>query len=275
MTEEKSAQSEPGVSVTLPCGILKDKQIHRDAEIVPMTGLTRKSIAREEVRNNPIKTTDIILSHCLKRVGPVTAISPRFLSDMLIGDRDFLLLEIRRISMGDSIKSRVTCGECKNSIDITFKLDELETIHLKEGFEIVEKIQLAEGMLEMPDGIRVFRVDVPASAAHKGVAAKFRYPNGGDQAIVIEHIRKNPIAANYKLYSACLVEWNGEVGPFRETFFDSEPVTLLDAFENKFNDALPGPILDQKVPCPVCQTPIEMSFQGSDFLFHLPRRGNK
>ncbi len=280
MSEEKpesvnaTPAGESGTAITLPCGILRNKMVYRDAEIIPMTGFTRKSIAREDVRGNPVKTTDIILAHCLKRVGPVTSITPKFLAEMLIGDRDFLLLEIRNISMGDTITSKVDCEGCKNKIEVRFKLNELEDIVLKDGdYEIVDRLPTKEGVLEMKDGLRVFRMEIMSPSGL--FSAKCRYPNGGDQVIIVEHMQKNPIAANYKMYAACLLEWGGESGPFNESFFDGLPVTVLDDFEEAFNAALPGPVLRQEVPCPVCKTIIELTFQGSDFLFHLPKRGTR
>lgn len=278
MSEDKpdsvSTPTEAGTVVTLPCGILREKKVFRDAEIVPMTGFTRKSIAREDVRNNPSKITDVILSQCLRRVGSVSTISYKFLGEMLLGDRDFLLLEIRRLSMGDTVTSNVDCEGCKNKIEVRFKLDELEIVSLKDKpVEIVDRIVTKEGTLEMKDGIRLFSLDVVSPTGV--ISAKCRYPCGSDQAIIVEHMQKNPIAANYKLYAACLVEWNGEAGPFHENFFDTIPVMTLDSFESAFNSMLPGPLLRQEVPCPVCRMTIELTFQGSDFLFHLPKRGTK
>lgn len=261
MAEETQGASEvsttPGVVVQLPCGHFRDGKVHRDAEIIPMTGFTRKTIAREDVRSNPSKITDTILIQCLRRVGTFTLINHKLIGEMTLGDRDFLLLEIRRISMGDTINAAVDCGGCKSKIDVTFRLDEIEVVRVEDKD------------CEVRDGQRVFRVQ--SEVPH--VEAVCRFPKGDDQKIVLSFANKNPVEASYKLYAACLLEWEGKAGPFEASFFEKLPLNALDKFEDEFSRIQPGPILKQSVPCPSCMDPIEFTFQGSDFLFRPAKRG--
>jgi hypothetical protein len=222
-----------------------------------MTGLARKSIAREDVRSNPAKVTDVLLLQCLKRVGPITNINNRFIGDMLVADRDFLLIEIRRVSMGDTVTANTECEKCSNKIEVKFKLDEISVTPLKDG------------TFEMKENLRVFR----ALSETPRVNALFRFPKGDDQALIVPLLNKNPVEANYRMYVACLLEWEGKPGPFGGTFLDSQPVNVLDMIDDLFLEHQPGPDFTQKVACPVCTADIEMSFQGSDFLFRLPKRG--
>lgn len=263
MPEENVGTSEvktevPGKIVTLPCGIIgKDGKVHQDAEIAPMTGLTRKAIARDDVRSNPAKVTDVLLLQCLKRVGPVTLINNRFIAEMLVADRDFLLIEIRRASMGDMVTVNTECEKCSNKIEVKFNLDEISVTPLKPG------------TFEMRENLRVFRVQNSSPP----VNALFRFPKGEDQHLIIPFINKNPVEGNYRIYAACLVEWDGKPGPFGGTFFDSIPVSVLDVIDELLLELQPGPDFTQSVACPVCTSDIEMTFQGSDFLFRLPKRG--
>lgn len=245
-----------GTVVRLPCGYLRDGDLHRDAEIVPMTGLTRKAIARDDIRNNPIKVTDIILSHCLKRVGPHTSISSRLLGDLIVGDRDFLILEIRRVSMGDTVMANVECDACKAKVEVKFKLDEIEIVKLgdQKDYPVV-------------DGNLTLRV--------KGTRFESvcRFPKGSDQDLIMAGVNKNPVAATYGLYVACLVEWNGKRGPFEGSFFENLPLSDIDEFEEEFMSHQPGPIMKQEASCPQCGASIDFTFRGSDFLFRVPKRG--
>lgn len=250
----------PGKIVQLPCGyIAKDGKIHRDAEIIPMTGLARKSIARDDVRSNPAKVTDVLLLQCLKRIGPVTSINNRVIGDMLVADRDFLLIEIRRVSMGDTVTANTECEKCSNKIEVKFKLDEIPVTPLKDG------------QFEMKENLRVFRIQNESPHLN----AVFRFPKGDDQHLIVPFINKNPVEGNYRIYSACLLEWDSKPGPFNGTFFDRVNVDVLDVIDELFLGRQPGPDFTQKVACPVCTADIEMSFQGSDFLFPLPKRGKQ
>jgi hypothetical protein len=246
-----------GVVVQLPAGTIKDGKVYREAEIVPMTGLTRKAIAREDVRASPHKITSVMILQCLKRVGSVTSISNKVLDEMLVGDREFLMMEIRRISMGNDINVTVACEKCNNKIDVKFSIDELEIVKLKdEDYEIKE-------------GARTFRV----RSTDPRLDVLCRFPNGADQQIAAPFLSKNPVEFAFKLYSCCVLEWNGKAGPFESRFFESLPVSVLDKFEQGFGDTQPGPVLKQSVPCPVCTAGIEFTFAGSDFFFRRPKRG--
>jgi len=244
-----------GEPVDLPCGYLRDGTVHKDARIVPMTGLTRKAIAKDSVRNNPIKVTDIILSHCLKTVGP-HAVTSRMLSELVIGDRDFLVLEIRRISMGDIINAGVECGECKAKVDVQFDIKELEVIRLGD-----------------PSDYPVIDGEMTYDLKGDGFTAKCRFPKGKDQELIMGMANKNPVAASYGLYLACLLEWNGKKGPFDSEFFEAFPVRTIDAFEDEFMTFQPGPVMKMDASCPACGSSIDFTFRGSDFLFRAPKRG--
>jgi hypothetical protein len=100
-----------------------------------------------------------------------------------------------------------------------------------------------------------------------------RYPLGGDQEALVSSMDRNPVEANFKLYAECLLEWNGEDGPFRSNLFERLPVRVLDEFEDQFAQAQPGPVFEQSVGCPSCAATIQFTFEGSDFLFRPPKRG--
>lgn len=247
-----------GTVVNLPCGYLKEGKLHREAEIVPMTGLTRKAIGKETVRNNPIQVTDIILSHCLKRIGPFSFASARLLGDLIIGDRDFLLFEIRRISMGDTITANIECPneDCKAKVEVKFSINEIEMVKLGN-----------EAEYPVVDGNLTFKV------RGTGFEAVCRFPRGSDQGLLLPNANKNPVAATYGLYTACLLEWNEKKGPFDSSFFDALPLSVIDEFEEGFMSIQPGPIMKQEAACPACRGAIDFTFKGSDFLFRAPKRG--
>jgi hypothetical protein len=252
-------QFENGVVVELPCGYYRDGVLHKHAEFVPMDGGVRKAISKKGVRDDFAKVTDIVLQQCVRRVGSYETTNPKTLGGVLLGDRDFLQMEIRRESMSDKLRAVVTCGACRKKIEVTFLLDEINVTRLEEGdFEII-------------DDALCFRI----RSTDPKLDAICRYPVGTDQETIVEFLDRNPTDAMYRLYTSCLLEWNGKPGPFDPYFLDTQPVKLIDEFSRQFADKKPGPIFDQKVPCPNkdCGTDIEFTFEGSDFFFPLPTRG--
>lgn len=252
-TEESVVTGNP---VKLPCGLFRDGKTVKDATVTAMTGLTRKSIAAENVRTNPAKITDVILLQCLKKVGETGIINNKLINELLLGDRDFLMLEVRRASLGSTITANVECGECNKKIEVKFDLNEIKVKHLEEG------------KYEVLDGFRGFRI----VSSQPKINAFFRFPNGADQAVILPFLQKNPIDANYRLFSLCLMEWNGEKKKVESSFFERLGVAELDLIDEAFTENQPGPDLTQSVSCPVCTADIEMTFQGSDFLFRQPKK---
>jgi hypothetical protein len=189
-------------------------------------------------------------------VGPYTSISSRLLGDLVLGDRDFLVLEVRRISMGDIINVTIECGACHAKVDVKFNIDEIEVIKLEKMEDYPER-----------DGNITFKINKPK------FTAICRFPKGSDQELIMPGAKKNPVAATYGLYTACLLEWNDKKGPFDSTYFDSLPINIIDEFEEEFMNIQPGPVMKQDATCPACNGSIDFSFKGSDFLFRVPKRG--
>lgn len=250
--------------VQLPCGLGPDKEgrIHRDATIAPMTGAVRKNIARPEVRQNLGKIVDTILLSGLKRVGPVERIDRRVLDKMLIGDRDFLMLEIRKLSMTSAVNATMKCGSCGDQIDIKYDLNRIPIRQLADKGDGIEVSGLE----------RLFTLDWTSEDGKITVNGKFRFPNGNDQLLTAQGATRNPIEANYNLWYRCLQEWDGKpVEKVSPTLFDDLTLPVVDAVDAEFRKRQPGPDLRQPVSCPLCGADNDLDLSASDFLFPLVR----
>lgn len=247
------------VGVVLPCGYLdKAGKVIRDAEIVAMTGLVRKNIARPETRQNPNKVIDSVLWSCVKRLGENSKISGSVTDRLLAGDRDFLSLKIRELTYGPVINAQMKCSSCNEPLDA--KLD-VRTI----------KVRTLPDDAPVRGEHRVFTVEIP----EKDIVGVFRYPTGADQAAISATLRKNPVEASYKLYLMCLQEFNGKaINEIRATMFDDMPLPTLDAIDAAFRDQQPGPDMRETIVCGLCGAETPISLEVSDFLFPLPTTRN-
>jgi len=248
-----------GIVKDLPCGFVRGGKRYLPAEFVPMSGYVRRMMSKKDVRDDFTEVVEVVLRQCVRRVGPFAAAGdPKVVANLTQADRDFLLMEIRRASSGGDLNALVLCAACKKRIRVTFKIDELEVVRLRDGD------------FEIRDDRLCFRV----RSVNPPIDALCRYPIGTDRG-VLEGLERNPTEAQYLLYSACLVEWGGKAGPFGMDFFDALPTATLDEFTKQFAAKKPGPILDQKVPCgnKACGADIEFTFEGSDFFFPHPTRG--
>jgi len=243
--------------VILPCGWMdREEQIHRDAQIIPMTARVRVDIARPEVRSNPVKVVDAVLLSCVKKIGPVGKITRSITDQMLTGDRDFLVAEIRKISMGNIVTVIMNCSSCGQKLEVPFDISTAPVLELQEGkYEVINKA-------------RCFKIDDDGLDIH----AVFRYPTGKDQYAVAHILKRNPVEANIKMYRSCLVEWNGmPVAKTSARLFDDLSLPALDFLDEQFIEMMPGPGYRDEASCPGCGVETNLSLETSDFLFPLPK----
>lgn len=249
---------EESVRVELPIGFLHEGKLLTSAEIVPMTGRVRKVIARPEVRQNPARVIDTLLMECVRSVGTLGRPKKSLIEAMFLGDRDFLIMEIRRISLGKDVHSTLTCDSCNEKMSMT--VDLTRDVPVKKLKEIEYTIEGNKVVFTLKDP--VLKID-----------AKFCLPTGAHQNSVANLYRKNPIEANYALYQSCLIEWNGtpssELVP---NFFDSQPLPVIDFIDENFMATLPGPDMRVPVNCVACNNEMTVTMESSDFLFRLPKR---
>jgi len=247
------------VTVTLPCGFLVDGKLQTSAVIKPMTGKTRKMIARPQTRQNPSAIVDTILIECVESIGAGTKMRKSIADAMFVADRDALLLDIRKISMGKKITSHLTCPSCNEKITISIDLD--MDIPVKKLSDMDYKIE---------DGIVTFVIE----NKHLDYEAVFRLPTGSDQTAIAPILKKNPVEANYMLYMRCLQSWNDiERQDIDPEFFDTLPLNILDDLDSQYSEILPGPVTRVPVNCVYCEAELPMGFEGSDFLFPQQRTG--
>lgn len=251
-------QGSSGVrSVVLPGGLLHDGVLETDAEVIGMTGKVRKQIASPNTRDNPSKILDAILSNCVRRVGKFDDIRQAVLDALLVGDRDFLAMEIRRASLGDEVIVDTTCDGCKERVTLEFNIGEVEIIYLSEISHRLENDEIL--------------VDV--NSKDLGVESTFALPTGKQQRQIARLIRINPIDANLRLYRMCVRSWNGTPGnELSPLMFEDMDIKILDWLDAEFSDMQPGPDFRITSNCPFCSSPLSAGMLSSDFLYPRQKR---
>ncbi|MHB9131136.1 MAG: T4 family baseplate hub assembly chaperone [Armatimonadota bacterium] len=103
---------------TLPTGL--------DVELREMTG------TEEELLTNPrlLRSGDAVnqvLRNCLVKLGEKTEVSITDVLDLLAGDRLFLLVKLRQISLGDDVALAVPCpnAACRATLHLSINIDDL------------------------------------------------------------------------------------------------------------------------------------------------------
>jgi hypothetical protein len=194
-----------------------------DAEVRELTGADEETISK--ARNGGIgKFISTLLVSGTVSVGDQKA-SAALLSNMLLGDRDMLLLEIRRATYGDDIVwDRYSCPHCGDEFRLTVTLDEIPIRTLDDPAD------------------RVFEVSL-----RRGRKAFVRLPVGADQEAVLAIVdRATESEQNTLLISRCIVsvvEADGNENAvagnpdFARSLGIVDRKSILDAIEEK----QPGP----------------------------------
>lgn len=164
----------------------KDGICHKTFTIREMTGADEEYVNRADIKTNGAKVATALLSRCVLSVGTLTRKSvgnpkewENIFKEMLTGDRDTILLELRRESIGDTIEVAHTCPnpDCKAKLKTEVAIDELQ---------INEFDGLREIPFELPKGYR----DKKGNVHKRGI---MRRPNGLDGELLTP-LAKNNIA---------------------------------------------------------------------------------
>lgn len=155
--------------VPLPGGLLVRGEdgpvLIREAQVRELTGADEEKLARASSSKNPFHFFDTMLESAVVRIGdtPKDKI-PQLLKDMLIGDREALILGIRHITYGPEfeVADWMGCPHCEEPTDLTMDLSDEEVVPVRK--------------LEDPVKDREFDVTL-----RKGAVAHVRLLTGADQ----------------------------------------------------------------------------------------------
>lgn len=243
------------ISVKLPIGVFNGDTRHQNCVIRPMTGGTQKKLASKQVRSDAVKLLNTLLMDCVVSIDGFPRVTNGAISELYIGDRDFLALEIRKISRGDTLTTVINCPHCNEKLTMTSDLS-----------KDIQTTQLDDVEYTVIDGVPQFTVSDPDS----DFTATFTFPNGMAQANAMRYIMKNPVEGTYALMFNCLLSWNGkEPKDLTLSIFDELPIKQADFLLDEFQRMLPGPNFEIPAECPMCGGDLKLSLASSDFLFRL------
>lgn len=247
----------------LPAGLLsKSGSLYRDVLLKPFTGRVHKEIAQKEVRTNPTRVLNTILSNCIEEIEGVGKPTQSVLREMLVGDRDFCALKIRQLTWDTPVRVRHQCSACEESSVLDINLDLIDIYELQERHYEIRESEEGDGK-----PVRVYKInDIPPNDEY----AYFRFISGEDQDIISPLLTKNPIEAEFKMFSRTLVDWNGQGPNMPKDFFDDLSLDTTVYLAQEFSGAQPGPETAYGMLCPNCGVENSVSIYAGDFLFKSP-----
>ena len=228
------------VVVCLPGGMAEEDQWVREAELRALTGREEDWLVRHPATPSALSVTQL-LSGCLLRLGG-HAVTRDGVRQLLVGDRDFLVLTLRQLTMGENFHVVVSCPTCNKKIDVTFSTTNVP----------IEKPGTMQAIYEL--------CIAPGSPRERTV--RFRLPTGADQEAVLGSPMETAVEV---LLDRCVIDDGGL--PLNE----GERVLLGDAIERH----APKVELELALKCPECEQEFVYPFDITAFFLQELRSNGR
>lgn len=227
--------------LSLPAGVIDaEGRVHRQVRVRALTGADEEALFE---RGSGADAVSVFLARAIVAVDGIdTPIDAAFTANLQLGDRDYLLLRLRQMDLGDAVHQVVRCPACSAKVDVDLLISELD----------VQRIALPQA---------TYRVRLGDSEL------TLRLPCGHDQAAIEDLALRNPAAANTRLYARLVLDVDG-AGPPGEDALRDWPAAQRALLADWLQAQLPGPDLYLDLACPHCKA--DMSYVFDLPAFFLP-----
>src|SRR5262249_41810835 len=173
------------VHVELPGGIRLEGSWRRDAVLRPLAGHDEAFLLQQGSALSPASRTTAMLARCLCGLGPLSAVTADVARSLSIGDREALLLHLRRLTLGDTLSCVLSCPACAEQLDLELQAAELLLPPYRHATDLHETSVRLKGAS--------YRI-------------RFRLPNGADQEQAAMLVATAPQAAAELVLRRCVQE---------------------------------------------------------------------
>lgn len=241
--------------VTLPVGhIDASGRAHRRASIRKMRG------HEEALFYDPLLTPGRLVTElvkgCLIRLGDVDALTSDLVSQLYSADRNYLIVELRRITLGDKLQASYTCSICGGETTVVEDLGALPVRRLENGSGPAPIVVTLEDGYEDRDG-----------AVHREVT--LHLPRGSDEEFVSRVVEKDPLRARDALILRCIDAF----GTLRRQALESYGIKILRDLTmgdrrllyRAIEEQTPGVDFRRSVTCAHCNGKFNAVLEASGF----------
>jgi hypothetical protein len=213
---------------TLPGGYRDASgRLHRDVSIRALTGREEEVVSWGMGRLSFPALVTCVLAGCVRRLGPMQPVTEALAGSLLVPDREFALLKVRELTLGDRISAILVCPACAQKMDVDFSAAEVP-IEARRPEATTDTIQVAA-----------------ADGGWRRV--EFRLPTGADQELLGGASTWDERLAVRALLEQCLVRADGARG--EGTALDDEACAAVDEAMARVSPSID---FDLNVVCPEC-----------------------
>ena len=238
------------VGIALGGGVWVDGTCHRDVELRPLTGADQLTVMDGAASCSPAQWTTEVLARCLTRIGSAHAVTREVVRALTAGDREALLLHLRRLTVGDRLPCVITCPSAACGHALEFELSVADLL-LPPAPTDPSSVAATAGA-SAPCHVLAF--------ADAGVdwLVHFRLPTGADQEAAGLLAREDPAGAAALLWRRCVESIHPD-----DTAF---PPTLLERASERMAELDPQAELTLSITCPACDGAFTAIFDTAGYL---------
>jgi hypothetical protein len=213
---------------SLPGGLmLQQDQMLSQASLRPLSGREEEWLAAHRSTPNAVRMS-WLLNQCLLSIDGHPADSD-LVRRLLVADRQYLMLQLRRITLGDQVQAVVTCPECNKKMDVDFFLDDVPVEY-------------------RPQSVSSYSTEV------SGRLVSFRLPTGGDEEAVLG---SGADGAVQELFRRCILD---DGGCALSTEDQSRVIAEMEQLAPQIE-------LELDLTCPECSHHFLLPFDTTAFFF--------
>jgi hypothetical protein len=216
-------------TVWLPGGYWLDGVCYQEAELRPVTGDDEVFLVETSDALLPVQRTTALLARCLTLLGPLNHITPELAASLTVGDREALLLHLRRLTLGERLPCELACpnSACGERMDVDLKVGDLLLPPYSHSQEWYERTISENG---------------------QDFLVRFRLPTGADQEEAARLARRDATAATDLLLRRCLASVTTTAGQPVESL----PPVVAEQLPGVMAELDPQEELTLNVTCPNC-----------------------
>lgn len=180
------------IITTLPNGYWDGGALWREAHLRELNGNDHIFLMDECRELLPAHWTTELLARCVVKLGPQEA-TRESIRSLTVGDREALLLQLRRLMLGERLAGVISCPECQEKLDLD--IDVANILQPAQSAPLLEHELTIEG------------------ESGESATVRFRLPAGSDQETVATLALTDVEAAADLLLRRCVVSVssNGEI----------------------------------------------------------------
>jgi hypothetical protein len=209
-------------------------RLQRDFDLGVLTGREEELLTQAH-HPRPAALVTEVLSRCVRRLGDISPVPPEVARDLLVADRIYLMLQLRRDTFGDRVRANLTCPwpGCGERVSLDFAISDVP-------------VEAAP----QPGPLHSMTLSA-AAGGRAGCEVTFRLPIGADQEELTDLLNDNEGAALTALLARCIRAIGADSDPDEESIADLSSLARSE-IEERMRHVAPSVAQTMDARCTEC-----------------------